>query len=122
MTEQRKVKLVERIDAVFLPVKGLGKAVDWYTDIFGLEVRWRNQRFAGLDVGSNVGFHLVEVKDYAANQNYCPSNFAAHDLDSVRAKLEERGVVMSGYRDGEPRRFDFFDPDGNILTIIQVGE
>ncbi|QHW29801.1 VOC family protein [Paenibacillus rhizovicinus] len=120
MTEQQSEKLVERIDAVFLPVRDLGKAVDWYSDIFGLETAWRNKRFAGLIVGSNVGFHLVEVKDYVANQNYCPFNFAAADLDSVRAKLEGRGVVMTGYREGEPRRFDFFDLDGNILTIIQI--
>lgn len=61
MADQQNEKLVERIDAVFLPVRDLGKAVDWYTDIFGLEVRWQNQRFAGLLVGKNVGFHLVEV-------------------------------------------------------------
>ncbi|CAG7647207.1 hypothetical protein PAESOLCIP111_05338 [Paenibacillus solanacearum] len=121
MTEQLKEKLVERIDAVFLPVRELGKAVDWYTDIFGLEVCWRNNRFAGLAVGKNVGFHLVEVKDYIANQNYCPFNFAVKDLDSVRAKLKERGVKMTGYREGDPRRFDFFDLDGNILTIIEIG-
>lgn len=121
MSEFQKEKLVERIDAVFLPVRDLEKAVEWYTETFGLEVRWRNQRFAGLVVGNNVGFHLVEVKDYIANQNYCPFNFAATDLESVRAKLEERGVRMTGYREGEPRRFDFFDPDGNILTIIQSG-
>jgi len=104
-----------------LPVASLDKAVEWYTGIFGFEVRWRNRRFAGLAVGGNVGFHLVEVKDYVANQNYCPFNFSAKDLDATRAQLEQRGVVMTGFREGEPRRFDFFDLDGNILTIIQAG-
>lgn len=47
MTEQQKTKLVNRMDAVFLPVTYLGKAVEWYTDLFGFEARWRNQRFAG---------------------------------------------------------------------------
>ncbi|GFN32311.1 VOC family protein [Paenibacillus xylaniclasticus] len=121
MRELQKEKLVERIDAVFLPVRDLRKAIDWYTEVFGFEVRWENQRFAGLNVGNNVGFHLVEVKDYIVNQNYCPFNFAARDLDAVRAKLEESGVRMTGYREGEPKRFDFFDLDGNILTIIEIG-
>jgi catechol 2,3-dioxygenase-like lactoylglutathione lyase family enzyme len=114
------VKLVERIDAVFLPVQDLKKALAWYTSIFGFDIRWKNDRMAGLNVGDNVGFHLVQVKDYIANQEYCPFNFVANNIENVRAKLEEQGVKVTEYRNGEPRRFDFFDLDGNILTIIKV--
>ncbi|WP_158289356.1 VOC family protein [Paenibacillus flagellatus] len=111
---------VERIDAVFLPVSNLENALAWYTDVFGYEVRWKNARFAGLKVGPNVGFHLVETKDYVPNTNYCPLNFAVKDIEAARKRLEEKGVRMTELRAGEPVRFDFFDADGNMLTIIQM--
>lgn len=111
-------KFVERIDAVFLPVRNLTDALAWYQDVFGFGLRWKNQRFAALEVGANVGFHLVQVADHEPNQHYCPLNFLVGDIDDARRRLQAKGVEMTEFREGEPVRFDFWDLDGNMLTII----
>ncbi|WP_438350658.1 VOC family protein [Paenibacillus sp. FA6] len=46
-------KFIERIDAVFLPVKNLEESLKWYTDIFGFPLRWKNKRMAGLAIAPN---------------------------------------------------------------------
>lgn len=120
MAEQAATeKFIERIDAVFLPVKDIEAALAWYQDLFGFELRWKNNRFAGLKVGDNVGFHLVQVAGHEPDTRYCPFNFLVRDIDDARRRLAQKGVKMTELRSGEPIRFDFFDLDGNILTIIQ---
>lgn len=112
--------LVERIDAVFLPVVDLEASVAWYQDVFGLKVRWQNNRMAGLAVGSNVGFHLVKVRDWVPSDSYTPINLAARDAEAVRARLKEKHVRLSDWRPGDPVRFDFWDNSGNIICLMQL--
>ncbi|WP_248924622.1 GyrI-like domain-containing protein [Paenibacillus hamazuiensis] len=112
--------LVERIDAVFLPVRDLEESVAWYRDVFGFKLRWQNKRMAGLAVGPNCGFHLVKVRDWEPSEQYTPLNFATRDAEAARAKLKEKKVRLSDWRPGEPVRFDFWDNTGNIISLIQL--
>jgi predicted transcriptional regulator YdeE len=114
-------KLVERIDAVFLPVRDLEQSKVWYQETFGFKLRWENKRFAGLGIAPNCGFHLVHVPDWKPSPNYTPINFASHDAANARERLIEKGVKVSDWLPGEPTRFDFWDNTGNIISFIQLG-
>lgn len=113
-------KFIERIDAVFLPVKNLEESLTWYTSIFGFPVRWKNNRMAGLSIAPNCGFHLVEVKDYVAQKGYTPFNFVVKDIVAVRDRLKSMKVKVSEINTNEPVRFDFIDINSNAISVIQL--
>ncbi|MCD9020191.1 VOC family protein [Cohnella silvisoli] len=120
MSEQVVEQFVERIDAVFLPVKNLQESLKWYQDVFGFVLRWRNERMGGLAIAPNCGFHLVQVSDFHPINKYTPFNFAVKDVEEVRNRLQEKGVTVSGLRPGEPKRFDLTDVNGNMISVIQL--
>lgn len=117
-------KLVERIDAVFLPVSNLEESLKWYQDLFGFGLRWKNERMAGLTIASNCGFHLVEVEEHTPNRNYVPFNFATRDIQLLHQTLKDQGVKVTSVDNDidfkEMRLFDFWDLDGNILNVIAI--
>ncbi|WP_010271848.1 VOC family protein [Paenibacillus senegalensis] len=114
-------RFIERIDAVFLPVKNLEESLSWYTEVFRFPLRWKNKRVAGLSISPNCGFHLVEVKDYVAQKGYTPFNFVVKDVEEVRNKLKSMKVKVSGIKTSDPVRFDFIDVNGNAISVIQLG-
>ncbi|WP_162990163.1 VOC family protein [Mesobacillus foraminis] len=120
MTEQVLDKFVERIDAVFLPVKNLQESLAWYQDIFGFDLRWKNERMCGLSIASNCGFHLVEISDFQHVDQYTPFNYVVKDVEDIRRRLKEKNVTVSEIRNGEPKRFDLTDINGNMISVIEL--
>ena len=43
------------------------------------------------------------------------------DLDAEVAPIEERGLLPDARAEGPPRKAEFIDPDGNRVTLGQVG-
>jgi|GEM_PF-3470333 len=120
MSEQVVDQFVDRIDAVFLPVRNLQESLAWYQKVFGFRLRWKNERMAGLAIAPNCGFHLVQIAEFAPVNTYTPFNFVVKDVEEVRARLEENRVKVSEIRIGEPKRFDFTDNNGNMISVIQL--
>ncbi|WP_186577016.1 VOC family protein [Aquibacillus kalidii] len=120
MSDSTHPKLVERIDAVFLPVKNLKESLSWYQEIFGFELRWENKKMCGLSIAPNCGFHLVQISNFQPVNEYTPFNYVVKDLENVRNKLIGKNVIVSQLRDGEPKRFDMTDINGNIISVIQL--
>jgi catechol 2,3-dioxygenase-like lactoylglutathione lyase family enzyme len=120
MTEQVANQFVERIDAVFLPVKDLQESLTWYQNVFGFRLRWSNERMAGLAIAPNCGFHLVQVSDFKPIDTYTPFNFVVNDVEEVRDRLLRNEVIVSDLRKGEPKRFDITDINGNMISVIQL--
>lgn len=113
-------KMIERIDAVFLPVANLEETLAWYQEVFGFEQVWRNEKMVGLFIGNNVGFHLVEVSGWNPDDRYTPINFAVKDAEDVRQQLIDKGVKVSEWRLGQPKRSDFWDHAGNTISLIEL--
>ncbi len=120
MSEQVVEKFVERIDAVFLPVKNLEESLAWYQEIFGFDLRWKNERMCGLSIASNCGFHLVEISDFQPINKYTPFNYVVKDVENIRNKLINKNVTVSDLRKGEPKRFDLTDINGNMISVIEL--
>ncbi|WP_456276393.1 VOC family protein [Bacillus sp. AK128] len=120
MSGQVQERLVERIDAVFLPVRNLKESLSWYQEVFGFNLRWKNERMCGLAIAPNCGFHLVQISNFQPITTYTPFNYVVKDVEEVRTKLIEKNVVVSDLRDGEPKRFDLTDINGNMISVIQL--
>ncbi|WP_226670353.1 VOC family protein [Metabacillus litoralis] len=120
MSGQTNGKLVERIDAVFLPVRNLNESLIWYQDIFAFDLRWKNERMCGLAIAPNCGFHLVEISDFQPITKYTPFNYVVKDVEEVRNMLIEKKVTVSDLRIGEPKRFDLADINGNMISVIEL--
>lgn len=98
----------------------------FYTDTLGLEVvkRWEDVNIVFLAAGNTV-IELIGRPDRSLDSRR-PAGFdhlAFHvdDVDAVFAALEEVNVrIESAPRDFKDVRIAFFyDPDGNLLELVQ---
>ena len=94
--------------------------MNWYTEVFGFPIRWKNKRMAGLAITPNCGFHIVQVKDYEPQKGYTPFNFVVKSVEDVRSKLKEKKIKVSAIKTSDPVRFNFIDINGNAISVIQL--
>ncbi len=110
-------KLVRRIDTVFLPVRDLDAAIDWYTCVIGLTLRWRVDGYACLDVGETP-LTLYEKKGCTADGDHPLFNLYSDQIDLIYAKLQGAGATVGEMESHDGlRHFRFRDPDGNPLEV-----
>lgn len=124
-------KLVQGVDAVFLPVSNLARSVDWYQATLGLDVLFREDQHgsAGMRAGdSGPTVCLVEVRDHrpvAFPENDFLTdiffNYRVSDIETFHTHVAELGVEAGDIYtslDGTFRCFAFDDPDGNRISIV----
>lgn len=63
---------------------------------------------------------LIKISDFDPISKYTPFNYVVKDVKEVRARLERNGVTVSEIRNGEPKRFDLTDNNGNMISVIQL--
>jgi hypothetical protein len=61
-----------------------------------------------------------KYRDCKPSNQYTPLNFVVRDVEEVRAHLQEKGVDVSSLREGELKRFDVTDINGNRISVIEV--
>jgi predicted enzyme related to lactoylglutathione lyase len=110
------------VDHVWFWVTDMDRAVAFYRDALGLEVRMRHDdRWAELDAGTiRIGLH--GAIDGRPTTQGGTAVFLVEDLDSATAALRERGVVFDdhlGEVPGYARYASFADPDGNAMQLIE---
>jgi catechol 2,3-dioxygenase-like lactoylglutathione lyase family enzyme len=106
---------------LFIHVRDLGKAVDWYTQTLGFDLNWRNDEggYACID-GRVLPITLVKVQeeDEFIPSGRAPFNFYALDIDEVYRNLKDKGIEMGDIENlYNTRWFWFKDPDGNRLEV-----
>ena len=120
--------------AAIIPVSDIDKAVEFYGNKLGLELQIRRD---DLPENREAEFRaadgtLVVYESVAAGQSRGTlAGFRVNDLESVVARLRERGVVFEEYdtpdlktENGIGRIGDLLaawckDPDGNIIAFEQ---
>lgn len=112
---------------LFLYVRDLAAARDFYADTLGLRVIEEDSGCVKFEVGQAI-LALNRADDYGVKlpdrrDNATDVVFLVDDVAAVRAGLEERGVRFlptDHYSVGYIA--DFYDPDGHWLTLYEPSE
>lgn len=111
--------------SVSLPVADQDRALRFYTEVLGCEVRIDTEIWPGARLievvppGSSVGLVLLPPD----SQIPVAVRMGTSDADVAYAALREAGATLHNdevlQMDGAPPMFFFADPDGNGLVYLQ---
>jgi len=122
--------LLTRIDTVFLPVRSLADAIEWYGAHLGWPLVWRNEEIAIFQHEGGTPLTLLQhrypgVRDVPADEPFEPRtevrfNFLCQDIEAAHRDFQARGVEAGELMDhGDAQEFHFRDPDGNLLSVVR---
>jgi catechol 2,3-dioxygenase-like lactoylglutathione lyase family enzyme len=115
-----KSPILNQIGTVFIPVKDIEKARDWYCDLLGMEAEGDIQ-FGHLYVLPMKGTGIVlDSKIYAENNQFKTPmfHFNTLNIEEAYAFMKNKGIhVVTDIEHGH--YFHFKDPDGNLLMICK---
>ena len=112
--------LLQRVDAVQVPVPSLAEGLRFYVESLGHRLKWRNDEVgqAGLEL-PNGDSELV----LSTTQPYEP-NWLVDDVPTaVRTFTESGGALVSGPADIPVGRVAVVqDPFGNLLVLVDLSK
>jgi catechol 2,3-dioxygenase-like lactoylglutathione lyase family enzyme len=113
---------VTGIGNIMLAVRDMDRALAFYRDVVGLEVRMASPEFAFLEAGGvTLCLRHAAVVPEAAADTGVEIVFSVTDIHEAHAALEARGVhfrVEPRVVTGSLWATDFRDPDGHVLSIL----
>ena len=115
------------IDSVRVFTRDFATAEAFYRDVLGLKVLFGDADFCIFDGGQTKLVLEAQPPENPETDElvgrFTAFSFAVTGIEGTIADLKRKGVVF----DGEAERQDwggtlahFFDPDGNILTLVQA--
>jgi catechol 2,3-dioxygenase-like lactoylglutathione lyase family enzyme len=119
---------ITQLGRVFIPVSDQDKALAFYTDTLGFELRADIPFGEGdrwIEVGPPGGESAVAlVTPMESNQpgGHTNVSFTTDDIDASYASLSERGVDCKDIMrmgDPVPPMFEFSDQDGNVFMLVE---
>ena len=117
--------MTTRVRSVSIPVADQDRALAFYTEVLGCELRWDVEVWPGaryvevVPPGSGVGLVLLPPDSeipVAVRLGTTSAETAHQRLREAGAKLHNDEVV---HIDGQPPMFFFADPDGNGLVYLE---
>lgn len=119
--------LFARVDSVFLPVRNLQQAVNWYQRALGLELLWQVEGAACLRLDQTLltllqhafpGHAEAPPEHVFRPIDQVSFNLFTAEIEAAHHHLQQSGAQVSELEDhGEVRDFTFTDPDGNRLGV-----
>lgn len=114
--------VIEReIGGVFIPVRDIEAARDWYCGLVGLEpdgeIAFGHIYVVRMKAGSGL---ILDSKDFKGPHDRKPVfHFTTSDIHAAHAWLKAYGAeIVGGITDGV--FVNFKDPDGNLLMVADV--
>jgi len=116
------------IDTIRIFTADLTKALPFYRDRLGMTPAITEDVVAIFDTGSvKLVLEAIDKVDDPEEADelvgrFTGISFATPDIRASGAAMEAKGVVFDGRPELQPwggALANFFDPDGNILTLIQ---
>jgi predicted enzyme related to lactoylglutathione lyase len=125
-TKASQSPVINRIPAVFIPVRNLEKAKKWYGEMLGLdgETRFGHIFVASMQGEGMGGLVLDEMPNWRGPDGdilpyQAPAiQFSTDDVAAAYAFMKERGVEMVSEVEND-FFFVFKDPDGNHLMVCE---
>lgn len=109
------------IGTVFVPVRDIEAARDWYRELLGLapgsEILFGHLHVVPMQAGSGL---VLDSKGFAGPHDKKPAfHFNTSDIHAAHAEAVASGAPEVGpVTDGVS--FTFKDPDGNLLMVADV--
>ena len=119
------------MEHVNITVSDQQKSIDFYSGLFGFELRWRNSPDDPDPPAAHVGDEQMYIAMFEAPQaaraetdydrvGFNHFGFVVQDLDRYRSRLGEMGVQPHLERDYHPgERLYFLDPDGIEVELVE---
>jgi catechol 2,3-dioxygenase-like lactoylglutathione lyase family enzyme len=117
--------MTTKIWSVSVPVGDQDRALRFYTEVLGCELRtdievWPGARYVEVvPPGSSVGIVLLPTDSPLP----LAVRMGTSDADAAYARLQEAGATLHNdevlHLDGSPPMFFFADPDGNGLVYLE---
>ena len=110
--------------AAMLPVKDMGKAHDFYVNVFGFRKTFENGNPVGFMIlaRDQAELHLTLQPDHKAAA-FNVAHMMVGDADALHAICQGQGLrIIKSLQDKDYglRAFVFEDPDGNRIDVGQV--
>jgi len=112
--------ILNRIGTVFVPVKDIEQARDWYADLLGLpaggEILFGHLHVIPMD-GTRI---VLDSKIFSEDRVFevPPFHLDTQDVEQAYAYMQSKQIELTtGIEHGQ--WFNFKDPDGNHLMICQ---
>jgi predicted enzyme related to lactoylglutathione lyase len=121
-----QTSVVTGVDFVCVPTRDITAAMEFYSDVLGLEPSKRWQRGEEEPLGAEFEPGDVTIALLAAEKigiefqpNKVPIALHVEDVEAARAALESQGVSFFGdtIDSGVCHMANFTDPDGNALML-----
>jgi predicted enzyme related to lactoylglutathione lyase len=120
--DDRETGMIKGVAAVWLPVKDMSRAVEFYGDTLGFDVTehdgdWSEVDANGLKIGLNGSDPETPEGDGGALIAFQPDG----SIDDEVSRLEDAGVDFTGDVSEHPwgKIVPFKDPDGNDLQLFE---
>ena len=110
-----------RIHNVYQVTRDMDRALAFYRDVLGLEVKFRDGgKWCQLAAGE-TGLALAAPQEAAPAEAGSVVVFRVGDLDAVRARLAAAGIAIEAERDmgSHGRILACRDPEGTVLQLYQ---
>src|ERR1700753_1374152 len=117
--------MTTRVQSVSIPVADQDRALAFYTEVLGCELRtdvevWPGARFVEVvPPGSSVGRVLLPPD----SEIPMAVRLGTTSADTAHARLRQAGATLHNdeivHLDGSPPMFFFADPDGNGLVYLE---
>jgi catechol 2,3-dioxygenase-like lactoylglutathione lyase family enzyme len=120
--------MTTRVQSVSIPVADQDRALKFYTEVLGCELRadlevWPGARFIEVvPPGSSVGLVLLPPD----SEIPIAVRLGTTSAETAHARLREAGATLHNDEvlllEGSPPMFSFADPDGNGLVYLEEDE
>ncbi|PTX55312.1 putative enzyme related to lactoylglutathione lyase [Melghirimyces profundicolus] len=115
--------ILKQVQAVFIHVKDLPRAVEWYHQLFRLPRPESSVEgpVHVIEMENGVHFLLDDNRNTPTDTPLPSAMLSTPDIDEAHRFLREQGaeIVREIERYSDVSFFNFRDPDGNILMVCQ---
>ena len=108
------------VASVWVPVQEMDRAVEFYRDVLGLEIKSQQEQWSEVDAGGlMIGLNAREAASGSSSGGAVISFQPDGDIEQEVERLRGAGVHFTGEISGHPwgRIAPFKDSEGNDLQI-----
>lgn len=118
---------VQEIGLIWIVVKDLSKAIEYYTTVVGLHLLELHEEFGWAELGGETGTRLGIAQENPQEKMRAGENavitFSVSDIEQRKREMAEQGAVFEGELieiPGHVKMQTVLDRDGNRFQLCQL--